>query len=112
MPLEAAICMTAARWAANGNAEFHGYQLAKALAEESSRQLFVAYGTLYRALGRLETMGLLNSRREDPAIAARENRPGRRFYSLTTAGHAAAESAREATTGRAAPRRSRRLAPA
>ena len=63
--------------------EFHGYELAKQLTDISDSRLLTAYGTLYRALGRLEAMGLLESRREDPAIAAKENRPGRRLYTLT-----------------------------
>jgi DNA-binding PadR family transcriptional regulator len=111
VPLETAICVAAADWAAAGTAEFHGYQLAKELARQADTHLFVAYGTLYRALGRLEKMGLLNSRREDPAVAARENRPGRRFYSLTAAGESAAEDARQKAI-ESEPGRRRRLAPA
>jgi hypothetical protein len=34
-------------------------------------------------------MGLLESRWEDPAIAAEENRPRRRFYRVTAAGNRA-----------------------
>ncbi len=37
-------------------------------------------------------MGLLTSRREDPEIAAGEQRPGRRLYTLTAAGEAAAKA--------------------
>src|SRR3954469_18354248 len=83
VPLETAICMCAASLRRRGTAEFHGYEIAKRLGAESDRRLLTAYGTLYRALGRLEAMGLLESRWEDPAIAARENRPGRRLYTLT-----------------------------
>lgn len=83
VPLEIAICTAAATLRRRGIDEFHGYELAKQLADISNRKLLTAYGTLYRALARLETMGLLDSRREDPAIAARENRPGRRLYTLT-----------------------------
>ena len=72
--------------------EFHGYELAKQLADDSDRRLLTAYGTLYRALARLETMGMLQSRQEDPRIAALESRPGRRLYTLTAAGE---KSARE-----------------
>lgn len=74
-----------------GIEEFHGYELAKQLAGHQQRML-TGYGTLYRALARLEDMGLLRSRREAPEIAARENRPGRRFYSLTPEGAVAAKS--------------------
>jgi PadR family transcriptional regulator, regulatory protein PadR len=73
--------------------EAHGYQIAKHLAEGTDRKLLTAYGTLYRALGRLEQMGLLESHWEDPQIAAAEARPGRRLYTLTRAGVATARGA-------------------
>jgi DNA-binding PadR family transcriptional regulator len=75
-------------------------------------KLLTAYGTLYRALGRLEKMGLLQSRWEDPAAPARENRPGRRLYTLTALGEAAADAARLAQTAAPPKRARRRLAPA
>ena len=65
----------------------------KALAHAADTRLLTAYGTLYRALGRLEKMGLVRSRPEDPHIAAQENRPVRRLYTLTAAGEAAARDA-------------------
>jgi DNA-binding PadR family transcriptional regulator len=83
VPLEIAICMAAAALRRRGIDEFHGYELAKQLSDIRDRRLLTAYGTLYRALARLETMGLLESRREDPTVAAQENRPGRRLYTLT-----------------------------
>ena len=95
VPLETAICVCAASLRRSGTIEFHGYEIAKRLGDESNRRLLTAYGTLYRALGRLEAMGLLQSRWEDPQIPARENRPGRRLYVLTAAGEAAARDARE-----------------
>jgi DNA-binding PadR family transcriptional regulator len=79
-----------------GAAEFHGYDIAKHLGDETNRRSLTAYGTLYRALGRLEAMGLLESRWEDPHVPARENRPGRRMYALTSAGQTAAAEARRA----------------
>ena len=85
VPLEEAICASAAALRVAGVEEFHGYELAKQLADHTDQKLLTAYGTLYRALGRLESMGLLTSRREDPEIAAREQRPGRRLYTLTAA---------------------------
>jgi DNA-binding PadR family transcriptional regulator len=108
VPLEAAICICAAKLKRKGDGEFHGYDIAKRLGEDNDHRLLTAYGTLYRALGRLEAMGLLESRWEDPHIPARENRPGRRFYVLTAAGEAAAVEAREAAgkkTSRRAVRR-------
>jgi PadR family transcriptional regulator len=112
VPLEAAVCVTAADLRRRGVAEFHGYQIAKRLGDISDRRLLTAYGTLYRALGRLEKMGLLQSRWEDPRIPAHENRPGRRLYTLTAAGEAAAREARKASAERAPRRARRRLVPA
>ena len=96
VPLETAICVCAANLLRRGISEFHGYEIAKRLGDESNRRLLTAYGTLYRALGRLEAMGLLESEWEDPHIPARENRPGRRIYVLTAAGETAAREARKA----------------
>ena len=93
VPLEQAICVSAAALYQRGAKEFHGYDLARELAGDSDRRMLTAYGTLYRALGRLEAMGMLESRREDPEVAARENRPGRRLYKLTAAGKLAAREA-------------------
>ncbi len=110
VPLELAICEAAAKLQRRGVDEFHGYELAKRLAEEADAKLLTAYGTLYRALGRLESMGLLESRWEDPAIPARENRPGRRLYTLTAGGATALREARLAASKSTSPRPRRRLA--
>ena len=111
MPLEISICVVAARFVASRSAEFHGYQIAKELASIADHRLLTAYGTLYRALARLEEMGMLVSRREDPSIAARENRPGRRLYTLTAAGEEVAVQAKRESKAKApARRRPRRLA--
>lgn len=107
--LERTICEAALRLRARGR-EFHGYELAKTLRSDADARLLTAYGTLYRALARLEAMGLLTSRWEEPTIPPRENRPARRLYSLTPAGEAAAERARH--DARAAARKRRGLAPA
>ncbi len=111
VPLEVAICEAAADLRERGRDTFHGYELAKTLGHGSGAKLLTAHGTLYRALGRLETMGLLESRWEDPAIPARENRPGRRLYALTADGEAAVAQARRdsSTPSR---KRQRRWAPA
>lgn len=113
VPLELSICVVAAELKTARSREFHGYQLAKELAAVANHRLLTAYGTLYRALARLEEMGMLLSRREDPAIAARESRPGRRLYTLTAAGEAVAAHARQEAKAKAkaaAKPRSRRLA--
>ncbi len=113
VPLELAICVCAAELRSRGIDEFHGYDIAKRLGDESQHRLLTAYGTLYRALGRLAEMGLLQSRWEDPEIPARENRPGRRMYTLTPAGEAALEEARNAAAALdRAPRHRRRVVPA
>jgi PadR family transcriptional regulator, regulatory protein PadR len=111
LPLEIAICEAARELRERGDAAFHGYELAKMLRRAADARLLTAYGTLYRALGRLEHMGLLESRWEDPAIPARENRPGRRLYTLTAAGETAVNEATRATA-LASRTRPRRLAPA
>jgi PadR family transcriptional regulator len=114
VPLEVAICECALELKSRENGEFHGYEIAKRLGEHADAKLLTAYGTLYRALGRLEGIGLLVSRWEDPQIPARENRPGRRLYTLTAAGEAAVRAARAVADAQAAQVRGRRrkVAPA
>lgn len=112
VPLEEAICASAATLRVAGVEEFHGYELAKQLAHHADQKLLTAYGTLYRALGRLESMGLLTSRREDPEIAAREQRPGRRLYTLTAVGEAAAKAVDTSVREARARRTRRRVAQA
>jgi DNA-binding PadR family transcriptional regulator len=110
VPLELAICEAALQLRRRGTSEFHGYLIAKLMKQAADARLLTAYGTLYRALGRLEKMGLLESRWEDPQIAGRENRPGRRLYTLTGAADAVLADAHK---GAAAPlARRKRLAPA
>jgi PadR family transcriptional regulator, regulatory protein PadR len=110
VPLEVDICEAAAALRRRGVDEFHGYQIAKTIGDAADSKLLTAYGTLYRALARLEKMQLLTSRWEDPAIPARESRPGRRLYTLTALGAAALEEARRSQEEPARARR--RLAPA
>jgi len=98
VPLELAICEAASALAQRGVDEFHGYAIAKIIKEAADARLLTAYGTLYRALARLKDMGLLESRWEDPAIAASENRPGRRLYRLTAAGESALDRTRRGET--------------
>ena len=112
VPLETAICVCAANLRRRGTIEFHGYEIAKRLGDENDRRFLTAYGTLYRALGRLEAMGLLQSRWEDAQIPARENRPGRRMYVLTVAGETAAREARATPAGKSPKRAVRRPVPA
>jgi PadR family transcriptional regulator PadR len=101
LPLELAICRAARDITRRRHKEFHGYEIAKHLSEVGDSRLLVAYGTLYRALGRLEEMGFVESRWEDPEIAARENRPRRRMYSLTALGAAVVLDAGKTAKARA-----------
>lgn len=107
LPLELDVC----RMALDLDESFHGYQMARLLQEGAEARLLIAHGTLYRALARLEGMGLLKSRWEDPRIAARENRPGRRLYALTAAGETAVHEAAKTTAARST-RVRRKWAPA
>ena len=72
-----------------GVSEWHGYLLAREIGERRGAKLLTAYGTLYKALGRMERAGLLESRWEDPLAAADDGRPRRRLYQVTLAGAAA-----------------------
>jgi PadR family transcriptional regulator PadR len=113
LPLEAAILGVEGR--------FHGFGLAKELAERSEARKLTAHGTLYKALGRLEDAGLLRSAWEDADVAVAEGRPRRRLYEVTGAGERAlaawrAQQARlrspsrlGATAGRAASPKTRGL---
>jgi PadR family transcriptional regulator len=52
-------------------------------------------GTVYPALERLESRGLLKSKWEDEGAAHAEGRPARRYFTLTAAGAAALRAALE-----------------
>jgi DNA-binding PadR family transcriptional regulator len=69
--------------------EYHGYELAQRV--DRPRPL-IGHGTIYKALGRLEGMGLLSSRWEDAEVAELARRPRRRLYRINAAGAAAAAS--------------------
>ena len=85
---------------AGGTDEFHGYRLAKQMRDDDAARRLIAHGTLYKALDRLEVMGLLTSQWEDPALAANEKRPRRRFYRVTSAGSKALAEAPAVPTSR------------
>ncbi len=89
LPLELSILEAGFDLRRRGEAEFHGFVVAKEIKDSKGARLLTAYGTLYKALGRMEKAGLLESRWEDPLLAAEETRPRRRFYHLTAAGEAA-----------------------
>ncbi|HJR61356.1 MAG TPA: helix-turn-helix transcriptional regulator [Vicinamibacterales bacterium] len=50
-------------------------------------------GTVYPALDRVETLGLVRSHWEDEASAHAEGRPARRYFRLTAAGATALQTA-------------------
>lgn len=104
LPIEQGILSALAALHKRGVAESHGYEIAHYLRDLSDAKNLTAYGTLYRALGRLTDMGLLESRWE-PQSAVRESRPVRRLYWLTTTGMAAAREVRTAPVSIAAGRR-------
>jgi DNA-binding PadR family transcriptional regulator len=89
IPLEVAIIEAAVALRKRGVDALHGYALAKAIKAVTDQRTLTAYGTLYRALHRMDRAGLVESFWEAPESAERENRPRRRLYRLT----AAAESA-------------------
>ena len=105
VPLELAICAAALALRERGVEQFHGYLIAKELKEATDARLLTAYGTLYRALGRLEQMGLMTSDWEDPQIPADANRPRRRLYAITHDGQAAVADAARGERRARSPRR-------
>ena len=74
--------------------EFYGFLIAKQLTEREGARKLTAYGTLYKALSRMENQGLLTSRWEDPVNAAASGRPRRRLYQVTPSGQDALLAAR------------------
>lgn len=95
IPLEVSILEAALWLRSQGVAEAHGFLLAKTMRDDRHARRLIAYGTLYKALERLERGGHLESRWEDPLIGAREGRPRRRLYRVTLVGEGAFEQATE-----------------
>jgi DNA-binding PadR family transcriptional regulator len=96
IPIEVSILQAALGLWLRGEADFHGFMIAKELKEQADARLLTAYGTLYRALDRLAKSGMLESEWEDPQIALAEGRPRRRLYRITVAGQAALAEAPKA----------------
>ena len=70
-------------------------------------------GTVYPILRRLEEEGLVSADWEDVAIAREEQRPPRRYYEVTPAGHAVLKTAlARYEVPRSIAARARRLRPA
>ena len=102
LPTEQAVLAAGLHLHAVRTDEFHGYALAKQMRDDAGARKLISHGTLYKALDRLEAMGLLESRWEDPLSAAAENRPRRRYYHVTAAGSKALAEARVAPSPAAA----------
>jgi DNA-binding PadR family transcriptional regulator len=97
VPLEVAILRAGLGLRTSGQAEFHGYAVAKEISEGTEARRLTAHGTLYRALERLEQRQMLESRLEDPDVASQENRPRRRLYTVTALGVRTAQAAEAAS---------------
>jgi PadR family transcriptional regulator PadR len=97
-PIEMDILEAGMRLQRSGVEEFHGFLVAKEMAEGQELKLLTAQGTLYRALNRLERDGLLESRWEDAGEAAQAGRPLRRLYRITAESVHAMERQRAAQT--------------
>ena len=95
LPIELGILEAAIRLRMEGVAQFYGFLVAKEIKEQREARLLTAHGTLYKALDRLQRLGMLESEWEDPIVAAQANRPRRRLYWVTAAGEAALVPAAE-----------------
>ena len=94
LPIELTILEAGIRLRMEGLAQFYGFLIAKEIKERQEARLLTAHGTLYKALDRLQRLGLLENEWEDPLVAAQANRPRRRLYWVTAAGEAALVNAR------------------
>ena len=86
LPIEVDILETGLALRRTGEGSFHGFHLARAIADGGVARTLTSHGTLYKALSRLEDRGLLESTWEDPDIATAEGRPRRRLYEVTGQG--------------------------
>ena len=89
IPIETSILEAGVRLREQGRGEFHGFLISKEMRDSDAARRLTAHGTLYKALDRMERAGLLESRWEDPSIAAKEGRPRRRLYRVTGLGERA-----------------------
>ncbi len=105
LPLETEILDVALSMLRSGQATFHGFGLAQTMREQSGSRALTGHGTLYKALSRLEDLGLVSSRWEDAAAA--EGRPRRRLYELTGQGVRVAEQVQAANSDQVTRRRPR-----
>jgi PadR family transcriptional regulator, regulatory protein PadR len=88
LPLELEILRAALSLRHSGQASFHGFGLAQTMREQRGASSLTGHGTLYKALARLEALGLLTSHWE--AATPTRGRARRRLYELTGKGAEAA----------------------
>ena len=69
--------------------ERHGYEIMQEVERRTDGQIVLHPGTLYRALGRLLDQGLIEELDERPSSGDDERR---RYYRLTSLGHAVARA--------------------
>jgi PadR family transcriptional regulator, regulatory protein PadR len=93
LAIELSILETAIEMTRGNDREFHGFALAHGIAERDGARSLTAHGTLYKALSRMETAGLLASRWEDAELAVDQGRPRRRLYRVTPHGASTAAEA-------------------
>lgn len=96
LPIEVAILEATTNAAREGESELHGFAIARRIQARDGARRLTAHGTLYKALGRMESAGLLESRWEDPDLAVSDGRPRRRLYRVTPLGATALARARAA----------------
>jgi PadR family transcriptional regulator len=104
VPIERQILEATVLLRARGLGEAHGFLIARTIGDQAESRRLTAYGTLYKALDRLERAGLLESRWEEPQDAAEAARPRRRFYRITSMGESAMAEAQAAEAREAASR--------
>jgi DNA-binding PadR family transcriptional regulator len=68
-----------------GRGEKHGYAIMQHVAEETAGQVRLGPGTLYGAIKRLRTAGLIVESKHRPSPKTDDER--RRYYRLTSLGH-------------------------
>jgi PadR family transcriptional regulator PadR len=110
LPIEEAILAAGLDLRRSGDNEFHGFAIAKRMVDIEEANQLTAHGTLYKALGRMEAAGLLQSHWEDADHALAEGRPRRRLYRVTGVGERAL-AAIKAESGRPVHRPQEGLAP-
>ena len=93
IPIEVSILEAALLLRSRGQDGFHGYLIAGEVKGQTGAKMLTSHGTLYKALGRMKENGWLASKWEDPALAAEEERPRRRLYSVTPLGESAYQAA-------------------